>query len=62
MICNVAESTLTRLSGMNFLMNTGPEISVASTKLYIATLHSFANSDYVSKVWKNRKKDGARYK
>ncbi len=28
-ICNVAESTLTRLSGMNFLMNAGPEISVA---------------------------------
>ena len=32
-ICNVAESTLTRLSGMNFLMNAGPEISVASTRL-----------------------------
>ena len=37
-ICNVAESTLTRLSGMNFLMNAGPEISVASTKAFTSQL------------------------
>ena len=37
-ICNVAESTLTRLSSMNFLMNAGPEISVASTKAFTSQL------------------------
>ncbi len=37
-ICNVAESTLTRLSGLNFLMNAGPEISVASTKAFTSQL------------------------
>ena len=37
-ICNVAESTLTRLSNLNFLMNAGPEISVASTKAFTSQL------------------------
>ena len=37
-VCNVAESTLTRLSGLNFLMNAGPEISVASTKAFTSQL------------------------
>ena len=37
-ICNVAESTLTRLSKLVFLMNAGPEISVASTKAFTSQL------------------------
>ena len=37
-ICNVAESTLTRLSDLVFLMNAGPEISVASTKAFTSQL------------------------
>ena len=37
-ICNVAESTLTRLSNLVFLMNAGPEISVASTKAFTSQL------------------------
>ena len=37
-ICNVAESTLTRLSNLNFLMNAGPEISVASTKAFLGQI------------------------
>ena len=37
-ICNVAESTLTRLSSLVFLMNAGPEISVASTKAFTSQL------------------------
>ena len=39
-IC-VAESTLTRLSNLNFLMNAGPEISVASTKAFTFFLPYF---------------------
>ncbi|MDC0984878.1 glutamine--fructose-6-phosphate transaminase (isomerizing) [Gammaproteobacteria bacterium] len=37
-ICNVAESTITRLSKLVFLMNAGPEISVASTKAFTSQL------------------------
>ena len=37
-ICNVAESTITRLSKLIFLMNAGPEISVASTKAFTSQL------------------------
>ena len=37
-VCNVAESTLTRLSKLVFLMNAGPEISVASTKAFTSQL------------------------
>ena len=37
-ICNVAESTLTRLSKLVFLMNAGPEISVASVSYTHLTL------------------------
>ncbi len=39
-ICNVAESTITRLSNLVFLMNAGPEISVASTKAFTSQLFS----------------------
>ncbi|MEM4663303.1 MAG: glutamine--fructose-6-phosphate transaminase (isomerizing) [Candidatus Diapherotrites archaeon] len=35
---NVFGSTLTRLSNLNFMMNAGPEICVASTKNYLAQL------------------------
>ena len=37
-ICNVAESTITRLSKLVFLINAGPEISVASTKAFTSQL------------------------
>ena len=37
-ICNVAESSLTRLSDYNFLTQAGPEISVASTKAFTSQL------------------------
>ena len=39
-ICNVAESTITRLSDLVFLTNAGPEISVASTKAFTSQLFS----------------------
>ena len=37
-ICNVAESTITRLSDYSYLMQAGPEISVASTKAFTSQL------------------------
>ncbi len=37
-ICNVMGSTLTRLADENIMMNSGPEISVLSTKTYTAQL------------------------
>ena len=39
-ICNVAESSLTRLSDYTFLTHAGPEISVASTKAFTSQLIS----------------------
>ncbi len=45
-ICNVAESTLTRLSNLNFLMNAGPEISVASTKAFTSQLFASTSFNY----------------
>ncbi len=39
-ICNVAESSLTRLSDYTFLTHAGPEISVASTKAFTSQLTS----------------------
>jgi len=41
-ICNSAESSLTRESEINFLMNVGPEIGVASTKAFTGQLVSLA--------------------
>jgi len=37
-ICNVPESTITRLSDYSYLMQAGPEISVASTKAFTSQL------------------------
>lgn len=37
-ICNVAESTITRLSDYSYLMQAGPEVSVASTKAFTSQL------------------------
>ncbi|MBT3696938.1 MAG: glutamine--fructose-6-phosphate transaminase (isomerizing) [Gammaproteobacteria bacterium] len=37
-ICNVPESTITRLSDYSYLMHAGPEISVASTKAFTSQL------------------------
>jgi len=37
-ICNVAESSLTRESGLTFLTHAGPEIGVASTKAFTTQL------------------------
>lgn len=37
-ICNVMGSTLTRMSDLNIMMNSGPEISVLSTKSYTSQL------------------------
>ena len=37
-ICNVPESTITRLSDHSYLMQAGPEISVASTKAFTSQL------------------------
>ena len=39
-ICNVPESTITRLSDYSYLMQAGPEISVASTKAFTSQLIS----------------------
>jgi glutamine---fructose-6-phosphate transaminase (isomerizing) len=41
-ICNSAESSLTRLSDLNFLTHAGPEIGVASTKAFTTQLISLA--------------------
>ena len=37
-ICNVPESTITRLSDLVYLTHAGPEISVASTKAFTSQL------------------------
>lgn len=41
-ICNVAESSLTRYSELNFLTHAGPEIGVASTKAFTTQLVALA--------------------
>ena len=41
-ICNVAESSLTRLSDLTFLTHAGPEIGVASTKAFTTQLVALA--------------------
>jgi len=41
-ICNVAESSLTRMADLSFLTQAGPEIGVASTKAFTAQLVSLA--------------------
>ena len=59
-VCNVPESTITRLSDYSYLMQAGPEISVASTKAFTSqliallllatTLSRSSNSTYETKI------------
>ena len=57
-ICNVAESSLTRESGMTILTKAGPEIGVASTKAFTTQLASLLVLAVKLAVLKHGESDG----